>query len=125
VTDVERDTDLEQLIGDDAFGRSTPAQEDHLRSPQMRFEVRSTLRLMIASLEDQLANRDGPEKWRTSAERYLSRLRVSLVEFDALCGEQDSIYRRAIEAHKDSWMAEYGDIYGASDFDRELWSVLE
>jgi hypothetical protein len=127
VTDVERDHDLEELVGNDAFGRSTPAQEDHLRSPQMRFEVRSTLRLMIASLEDQLANRAGPEAWRTSAERYLSRLKVSLVEFDALCGEQDSIYRRAIEAHRDKVLAEFGpDGWGGSEpYDQELWSVLE
>ena len=122
MTDVERDHDLEELVGNDAFGRSTPAQEDHLRSPQMRFEVRSTLRLMIASMEDQLRSRASvTTQWRQSTERYLSRLKVSLVEFDALCGEQDSIYRRAIEVHKEAIGAGGSRVLA----DVELWSVLE
>lgn len=121
---TDRDPDLEALLGDDAFGRTTRAQEDHLRGPQVRFKARSTLRLMIASLEDQLANRAGPAPWRQSTERLLSRLRVSLVEFDGLCDEQESVYRQAIAKHKDAVEAELGDGY-RDQRDLELWSVLE
>lgn len=121
---TDRDPDLEALLGDDAFGRTTRAEEDHLRGPQVRFRARATLRLMIASLEDQLANRAGPAPWRLATERRLSRLRVSLVEFENLCDGQDSIYRQAIERHRKAILDHDGDpAFGPAD--AELWSVLE
>jgi hypothetical protein len=125
---VDRDVDLEQLIGDDAFGRTTQADKDHLRSPQMRFQVRSTLRLMIASMEDQLRSRAATTtQWRESTERYVSRLRVALVEYDGLCEGQESVYRKAIEAHRDGWAYErdQSDDSAKAELNEDLWSVLE
>lgn len=123
------DTAMETSIKDYAWGRIDPTLARQMRSPGQRGTVRARLVDMVDSLQDQLDARPPGGEWRGKAISLLGKLEDMLAEFDALCSDEATKLREAIERHRrdvESFERHDDETYKSTEeIDEELWAVLD